>query len=633
MRKQDAEKTIYIAAAIITLVASLLYFGIQSLSLQALRGRPGLGFLQFLLPVFYAMFFAWGSLLLLSEKGDPDRTLAWLLVLFAFPVAGFLLYQILGRQVFRTRRMRRRLAQARRLSPPAQEPADTGPAALAAQGCLPAGKSAGHPAGTKAGGTGDSQASSEAEAARGPRERMSRLIKASSGFGLTLDNRVTILNNGAEIFPSMLEAMAQAKRHIHLETYIFRDDDIGSRFLRLLADKAAAGVEVRVIADGMGSCGLGRRRIRELRAQGVDFHLFAPVPFTLLHSNINFRNHRKLLILDGRTAFVGGANIGDDYLGLYPEIGFWRDVQLKIEGPAVHDLQQVFLRDWVFAAGDQALRRPEGLAAFLEGLYPAFLPAQRSGGLKRQALNAETAGELFASRAPKRPEGARKGRKEPEAFVGAKRAASGNQAARRREAALASGSDLFRRPSPAIPGLAAQITAGGPDSPWEAIMQAYHYAISTAKSSINITSPYFIPNESIATALKTAALAGLRVRLLLPKNPDHRLVYLAAMPYLEQLLKAGAEIWLYGNGFIHSKVVTVDDEIAIVGTANMDQRSFGLNFEINAILYDRRAAGSLNDDFEEDLRLAVPIKKEEFLSRPLSRRLLESFCRLLSPIL
>ena len=144
---------------------------------------------------------------------------------------------------------------------------------------------------------------------------------------------------------------------------------------------------------------------------------------------------------------------------------------------------------------------------------------------------------------------------------------------------------------------------------------------------------YFIPNESIATALKTAALAGLRVRLLLPKNPDHRLVYLAAMPYLEQLLKAGAEIWLYGNGFIHSKVVTVDDEIAIVGTANMDQRSFGLNFEINAILYDRRAAGSLNDDFEEDLRLAVPIKKEEFLSRPLSRRLLESFCRLLSPIL
>lgn len=607
MSSKDSEKTIYIAAAVIALAASLLYFAIQNISLQTLQEKPGLGFLQFFLPVVYAVFFSWGSLLLLSEKGDPDRTLIWLLLLFAFPIVGFLIYQLLGRQALRTRRLRRRLAQARLLSPPAAEKkagsGDAPPADFPAQSRL---------------------------------QRMSRLVKAGSGFSLTLENQVTILNNGAEIFSSMLAEMSRARRHIHLETYIFRDDDIGRRFFGILAEKAAKGVEIRVIVDGMGCC-ISRRRIRELRSQGVDLHLFAPVPFTLLHSNINFRNHRKLLIIDGQSAYVGGANIGDDYLGLYPDVGFWRDVQLKIQGPAVHYLQQVFLRDWVFAAGDQAIRRPEGLPDFLAGLYPSFSGSSAGPAPAEPGPGAGTAfagaGEPAVSLAvPAQTVSAQAGSAPEEsspAPAESKPVPAQTAPAQAASAALAEAAPP-RRP---LTGIPVQITAGGPGSPWETIMQAYHYAISTARSTINITSPYFIPSESIATALKTASLAGIRVRLLLPKNPDHRLVYLAAMPYLDQLLKAGAEIWLYDNGFIHSKVVVVDGEIAIVGTANMDQRSFGLNFEINAILYDNAAASALNADFEEDLTLSIPIKKEEFLSRPMSRRLLESFCRLLSPIL
>ena len=563
MTKKSGEKAVYIAAFLIALAASLFYFALEHLSLGALSRLPELKFLSVLLPVVYALLFTWGCLLLLGEKGDSDRTLTWLLLFFAFPLLGFFLYLLFGRHTFRARRLRHRLTLWKKGAFPSAVPAPKAPVPL------PSGRAKG----------------------------MSRLVQNGSGFALTQGNQAEILNNGQTIFPAMLKTIQEAKQFVWLETYIFRDDEIGGRFLELLGAKAAEGVEVRIIADGLGTRDFKGRRLKELRRRGINLQFFAPVAFPFFRSNLNFRNHRKLLIADGKTAFLGGANIGDDYLGKDPAVGFWRDVQLKLQGPSVKDLEKIFWQDWIFAAGPSSLR----------GHLPALpdFPRQdlknRKHALASQALlKTETAAE--PAFCPPKQEAAQPGTK-PNKL-----------------------SHLFSQ----VP---VQIVASGPDSPWEAVMQAYHYAISTASSSIRITSPYFIPNESIATALKTAALAGLEVQLLLPKNPDHLVVYLAAMPYLEQLLEAGAKIWLYKNGFIHSKVVTVDGQIAIVGTANMDQRSFDLNFEINGILYDPAVARAFEADFDRDLKCAVPLKKEEFLCRPLTRRLLESFCRLLSPIL
>ena len=178
-----------------------------------------------------------------------------------------------------------------------------------------------------------------------------------------------------------------------------------------------------------------------------------------------------------------------------------------------------------------------------------------------------------------------------------------------------------------------QITASGPDSQWEAIMQVYYYTIATAEKSVYITSPYFIPNESILTALKTAALSGVDVKLLLPAVPDHRIVYWAAMSYLEELLEAGAEVYFYHNGFIHAKVLTVDEIVSSIGSANMDQRSFNLNFEVNAYIYDKETALRLNEEFFNDLKHSQRLTLEEFRKRPLRHHFIESVARLFSPLL
>jgi phosphatidylserine/phosphatidylglycerophosphate/cardiolipin synthase-like enzyme len=307
-----------------------------------------------------------------------------------------------------------------------------------------------------------------------------------------------------------------------------------------------------------------------------------------------------------------------------------------IHGPAAADLQHIFLQDWATLTG----RLPQDS---MDKFYPHFsvnAPAAAAdivpdyaawlAKVTRVMAQAQAAPAVVAQAAPAALAPAASA---PAPAAPATSAPAPATAQAPAAPAASPTPPLLPPDFPPVYSQAVQIAASGPDSPYESIMQAYHYAISTAKHTIYITSPYFIPNQSILTALKTAALAGISVNLLAPRNPDHLLVYMAAMPYIEDLLEDGVNVWLYRKGFLHSKIVTVDDAIAIVGTANMDRRSFALNFEVNALVYDKQTVAELNEAFRRDLADADALDLSLLKKRSLARRMLESASRLLSPLL
>ncbi len=376
-----------------------------------------------------------------------------------------------------------------------------------------------------------------------------KLLLKNNKALLTRKNKTEILNNGSRIFGSIKSALKNAKDHIHIEFYIIEDDRIGNEIKDILIEKANEGVKVRLIYDDVGSWKLSGRFIDSLRRAGVEVNPFMPVKFPFLANRLNYRNHRKIIIIDGKTGFVGGINIADRYLYGDRKIKFWRDTHLKIEGEAVSSLQAVFLIDWHFVCGR------------LLDEYRYF---------PKTAIRKSN-------------------------FV--------------------------------------QIISSGPDSDWASIMQSFFSAITTAREYIYITVPYFIPNESILTALKTVSLSGTEVSIILPAKSDSWLAYYGTMSYVEELLEAGINVYTYQKGFVHSKLIMVDDIFSSVGTANMDIRSFDDNFEVNALIYDEDTTAMLKKHFLEDLRECKKISPEEYMKRPLSRKFFESVARLFSPLL
>jgi cardiolipin synthase A/B len=366
----------------------------------------------------------------------------------------------------------------------------------------------------------------------------------------TLNNTTRILTNGGEAFRQMMLDLSEAKEHIHFQFYIIRNDTTGNQFKQVLIDKARQGVAVRVIYDGVGSVMLDRKYIAELREAGVEVVSFFPVILPFLNNKLNYRNHRKIVVIDGKIGFVGGLNIGDEYLGKSTRFGFWRDSHMRVEGEAVYLLQNIFLKDWFFVTNEN-----------IEG--PQYFPPIRG-----------TVGEELI-----------------------------------------------------------QIASSGPDSDWESIWQMYFSIITTAQEKIYITSPYFIPDDSIMMALKTASLSGLDVRILLPSRPDHHTVFWASRSYFQELLDAGVRFYLYQPGFVHAKILLVDGVVASIGTANMDIRSFQHNFEVNAIIYNSNSVFKLEEDFINDLAESKELTLEEYSQRPWPHRISESVARLLSPLL
>lgn len=379
-------------------------------------------------------------------------------------------------------------------------------------------------------------------------KKLARLLLKDANAPLTLNNRSEVLTNGQKTFRALFSALESAKDHIHLEYYIFHNDSIGRNILNLLMRKASEGVKIRVLVDGLGNWSL-TKRFGELKKVGVETAGFYPVRFPFLSRRLNLRNHRKIVVVDGRVGFLGGLNVGDEYLSRNKKIGFWRDTFLKLEGDSVNFLQTVFLNDWNVATHED-----------ING--PLYYPQP-----------------------------------------------------------LQLGSQLT------------QIAASGPDSDWGSMLQIFFVALTSAEKTIYIETPYFIPDEGSVMALKTAALSGLDVRIILQGVPDHKITYWASHSYVEELLESGVRIYRYTKGILHAKVLILDSEIGVVGSTNFDIRSFNLNFEISAFIYDCKFAQRLEQDFHQDLADSEELVLEEYKLRPLSNRIKESSARLFSPLL
>lgn len=460
------------------------------------------------------------------ERRKPASSWAWLLVLFFIPVLGFVIYMVFGRNSKRERMFQQKEQYDHK----------------AYHNYI----------------FHDLHSISKIQEQKMIMEERGRLLKAeyltelaylhiNSGNWLTFNNRVTRFNNGDDKFNTLIEDIRQAKRFIHMEYYIIRGDALGRRIVDELAKRANEGVEVRLLYDGMGCSSLPRNFFTPLTQAGGVAVAFLP-PFFV---RLNYRNHRKMCIIDGNIGYVGGFNIGDEYLGQVKRYGPWRDTHLRLEGDAVDQLQIRFVMDWNFTA-----------KKFKVPLSQDFFPVR-------------------------------------EQFEGVKM----------------------------------QIVSSGPDTQWKNIHNGYFKMMTDAQKHIYVETPYFVPDDGILEALRVASLSGVDVRIIIPGNPDHFFVYWASMSYLGELLEAGVRCYQYEKGFIHSKAVMVDGKISSVGTANMDIRSFDLNFEVNAFIYDEETTKQLESDFMQDLDDCIEITMEWYVNRKWWFKLKESIARLLSPML
>jgi cardiolipin synthase len=368
---------------------------------------------------------------------------------------------------------------------------------------------------------------------------------------LTRRNKVKLLLNGEEKFPEVLEALSNAKHHIHIEYYIYEQDEIGKQIAELLIQKANEGIKVRFIYDDFGSPTIKKKTEERMRKAGIEIYPFQKVHFYLLANRLNYRNHRKIIVIDGQIGFTGGINVSDKYINNGFHKLFWRDTHLRIDGPGVFYLQYLFLADWNFCSG-------KALA--------------------------------------------------PEKFH-------------------------FSVPADSKDDCFLQVAASGPDSVQPSILFSLLQAIYLARKEILITTPYFIPGDSILQALRIAALSGLSVKLLVPGVADSKLVNAASKSYYEDLLCAGVDIYMYQKGFVHAKTLVADGNLSIIGTANMDLRSFELNFEVNVMLYDRKFSEQLRTVFFKDLEDAEKIDRDAWCQRPAYNQLPERIARLFSHVL
>ncbi|MGY2224172.1 cardiolipin synthase [Pseudomonas gingeri] len=361
------------------------------------------------------------------------------------------------------------------------------------------------------------------------------------------NNQVRLLINGEATFEAIFQAIGQARHAVLVQFFIVHDDKLGRRLQSLLLEKAAEGVEVYLLYDGIGSHALPHGYADVLREGGVRVKAFATRSGWLNRFQVNFRNHRKVVVVDGLTGFVGGHNVGDEYLGSKPPLSPWRDTHVQVSGPVVACLQESFAEDWFWASRQ---------------LPPLILP------------------------------------------------------------------DAYPDD-----GVLCQLLASGPADPFETCSLFFVEAIHAARERVWITSPYFIPDEAVFAALRLAVLRGVDVRLLLPSRPDHRIVYAASSLYAFEAVRAGVRVFRYGPGFLHQKVVLVDNEISAIGSANLDNRSFRLNFELMLLTVDEAFASEVENMLLKDFDLAREVTREDSRETHRLQQLGMRVARLISPIL
>ena len=456
------------------------------------------------------------------ENRNPVRTLAWIIVLVAIPLVGFLFYLYFGVNYRKIKMFSRKgLGDMKWLQYMSED---------------------------------QKQLIKKSEFLQrrdtvAVRKLMTLLLNNSKAL-LTRYNQVEVLDNGVETFPALFKSLEQARKFIHLEYYIMDEGRLLTELKRILLIKAAEGVEIRVIYDDVGSWNLSKGFVRELRAAGIQIYPFLPVRFRQFARKANYRNHRKIAVIDGVTGFVGGLNIADRYMDGVPGIGIWRDTHLKVIGEAVTSLQVIFLIDWYFVRQELLLNKDE---------YLPYVQADSN--------------------------------------------------------------------------VVVQTVTSGPDSDWASIQQSYFTLINMAKRYVFISTPYFMPGETTLNSLKTAAMSGVDVRILLPHKSDSKLTYWCTRSYIEELLNAGVKIYWYKKGINHCKVIITDGIVASVGSANMDIRSFEQNFEVNMIIYDRDVVKKLATDFANDLKDSMESTIQYWKFRHKRERIYESMARLFAPLL
>ncbi len=513
------------------------------------------GFPRWAYEVAFAAYAVLVAALVLSERRRPTATLAWILALVFLPLLGLLFYLVFGRNRIHRRRRRRR----RRACHPFDETAELAAVETLSPNLSP----------VQAG--------------------LVRLGLSVGAAPLRRCETLEVLDTAERLRAALFDAVEAAERNIHLEYYIWKDDASGRALTERLVRKARAGVRVRVLFDFVGSLGLPAAHFRALVEAGGEVRAFAPVRVPLptrLH-HLNFRNHRKIAVIDGHTGFVGGANVGDEYLGGTDDRGAWHDLALRMTGDAVLSLDAIFLEDWLEATGE---------LLDLEA-RPAPAPDRAAGPLR---------GLILGSRL-RRPAGP---------------ARSPFPAAADRPARSA--------------GTLVQIIPSGPDTEVaDSIALQTVAAVTAARRRILVATAYFVPDEPTMAALRTAALRGVDVRILVPspQASDQRLVAYAGRSYYDDLLAAGCRIFEFQDGMLHAKCIIVDEDVCLVGSANMDIRSFYLNYEVTALVYGAETTAALARVFADYERRAEAVTRSAREGSSGPSRMIENLARTLSPLL
>ncbi|MDR1369865.1 MAG: cardiolipin synthase [Dysgonamonadaceae bacterium] len=445
---------------------------------------------------------------IISENRNPLKTISWALLLLLFPIGGIMIYYFFGQDARKLRMISRK--SYRKLKKPTYEalviPSDT-----------------------------------EAYMEYRP---LTKLLNKNNDSALLQGSKIEIFTNGKEKFEALVRDLESATHHIHLQYYIFEEDEIGNKMKEILIRKAGEGVHVRVLYDDVANWKVKNRFYEEMKKQGVEVTPYLKVYFPVFTSKVNYRNHRKIVVVDGKTGYIGGMNIADRYLKQS-----WRDTHLRVTGRGVLGMQSAFLIDWYSS----------GKGFFADKVYFPDMPVITSNVM--------------------------------------------------------------------------QIATGGPMGEWRTLLQATTNIIMRARHYVYIQTPYFLPTEGLFQSLQSAALSGIDVRLMVPEHSDSRFVGAAAHSYFEKMMNAGVKIYQMTPDFLHSKVMIADDFISVVGSANMDFRSFEHNFEVNAYIYDSNFTKKMKNIFFNDLKKCIQINPKDWKNRSRIEKFKESLWRVFAPLL
>lgn len=472
--------------------------------------------------VIYAINFMIAFAIIFLERKNPSATLAWIMVLFMLPGLGIFLYLLLSQNIARQKIFNLSKFEATAIESTINEQIED-------------------------------MSEDRYEYSNRESEKWADMIhlhlRHSRAF-FTQDNDMTIYTDGNDKFAALFEDIENAEHSINIMYYILKRDSVGNALIKALTEKAKEGLEVRLLVDALGGRQITGRMLKPLIDAGGKVGFFFPPKFKYITLKLNYRNHRKLVVIDGKIGYLGGFNVADEYVGKSKKFGPWRDTHLRLTGSCVHDLNARFFLDWRSATKENL------------PLVSAFF---------YKVLDKGTTG--------------------------------------------------------------VQIVSSGPDSRKSEIKRGYLKMISSAKKNIFIQTPYFVPDASIIESLKNAISSGVDVRIMIPSMPDHMFVYWATYSYVGELLQYGARIFIYNDGFLHAKNICVDGEVASVGSANFDIRSFNLNFEVNAFIYDGKQVRLLEDIFRGDMDDSTELTWEAYTRRSLIIKFKESISRLLSDLL